>query len=220
MIDRVYVLVYRLYGCGRGDYQKEGNALANPHLLYWTFTIWSIGSCQNRIAIDQYHMTILRAHMSTHRGDVIYLEAVRWPVNCFTRSWSSYTFYTGKLIMHIYWTSMLWSIDSCQDRASADQYHLTVSRTWVSTHRGQVFLGQHSLTSVERLSYLRSDFVNVWRHARLVVPPVTHISFASIVHSEFSDDLMFVSRSCLAFSIIPRLIQPRRCHCICLERMF
>ena len=30
-------------------------------------------------------------------------------------------------------------------------------------------LGQHSLTSVERPSYLRSDFVNVWRHARLVV---------------------------------------------------
>ena len=24
--------------------------------------------------------------MSAHRGDVIYLEAVRWPVNCFTRS--------------------------------------------------------------------------------------------------------------------------------------
>ena len=29
--------------------------------------------------------------------------------------------------------------------------------------------GHHSLTSVERPSYLRSDFVNVWRHARLVV---------------------------------------------------
>ena len=30
----------------------------------------------------------------------------------------------------------------------------------------------------------------------------------------------FVSRSCLAFSIIARLIQPRRCHCIRLEMMF
>ena len=29
--------------------------------------------------------------------------------------------------------------------------------------------GQHSLTSIERPSYLRSDFVNVWRHARLEV---------------------------------------------------
>ena len=41
--------------------------------------------------------------------------------------------------MHTYWTSMLWSIDSCQNRVSADQYHLTVSRAQVSTHRGQVF---------------------------------------------------------------------------------
>ena len=34
---------------------------------------------------------------------------------------------------------MLWSIDSCQNRASADQYHLTVPRAQVSTHRGRVF---------------------------------------------------------------------------------
>ena len=63
--------------------------------------------------------------------------------------------------------------------------------------------GQHSLTSVERPSCLRSDFVNVWRHPRLVVPPVTHVSFASIVLSDLSDDLKFVSRSCLASSFIP-----------------
>ena len=36
-------------------------------------------------------------------------------------------------------TSMLWSIDSCQNRVSADQYHLTVPRAQVSTHRGRVF---------------------------------------------------------------------------------
>ena len=36
-------------------------------------------------------------------------------------------------------TSMLWSVDSCQNKVSADQYHLTVSRAQVSTHRGQVF---------------------------------------------------------------------------------
>ena len=45
-------------------------------------------------------------------------------------------------------------------------------------------------------------------------------TFASIVHSDLSDDLKFVSRSCLAFSIVPRLIQQRRCHCIHLEIMF
>ena len=34
---------------------------------------------------------------------------------------------------------MLWSIDSCQNKVSADQYHLTVSRAQVLTHRVQVF---------------------------------------------------------------------------------
>ena len=59
---------------------REGclrRVLASPHLLYMTLTIWSIDTCQNRIATDQYPMTISRAHVSTHRGDVIYLEAVR-----------------------------------------------------------------------------------------------------------------------------------------------
>ena len=41
---------------------------------------------------------------------------------------------------------MLWSIDSCQNRVSADQYHLTVSRAQVSTHRGQVFFWSYPLT--------------------------------------------------------------------------
>ena len=91
-------------------------------------------------------MTISRAHVSTHRGGVIYLEAVRWPVNHLTRSRSMLNLLlsskfesTGKLIMHTYWTSMLWTIDSCQNRVSADQDHLTVSRAHVSTHWGQVF---------------------------------------------------------------------------------
>ena len=34
---------------------------------------------------------------------------------------------------------MLWSIDSCQNRVSPDQYHLTFSRAQVLTHRGEVF---------------------------------------------------------------------------------
>ena len=133
VIDRAYERAYRLYGWGREDYQKEGCeclrlVLANPHLLYWTFTIWSIDSCQNGIATDQYHMTISWAHVSTHRGEVIYLEAVRSPVNCFTRSRSwfnqcSISYFLAslraQLIMYTYWTSMLWSIDTCQNRVSA-----------------------------------------------------------------------------------------------------
>ena len=82
-------------------------------------------------------MTISRADMSTHRGDVIYLESVRWPVNGFTRSRSMFNLILSshfgsaeKLIMHTYWISMLWC-DSCQNRLYADQYHLTVSRAQV-----------------------------------------------------------------------------------------
>ena len=43
-------------------------------------------------------------------------------------------------------TSMLSSIDSCQNRVSADQYHLTVSRAQVSTHQGRVFFWSYPLT--------------------------------------------------------------------------
>ena len=41
--------------------------------------------------------------------------------------------------MDTYRTYQLWSIDSCQNRVSPDQYHLTGSRAQVSTYRGQVF---------------------------------------------------------------------------------
>ena len=44
---------------------------------------------------------------------------------------------------------MLWSIDSCQNRISADQYHLTVARAQVSIHRGQVLFGSYPLTNYQ-----------------------------------------------------------------------
>ena len=44
-------------------------------------------------------------------------------------------------------TSMLWSTDSCQNRVSADQYHLTISRAQVLTHRGRVSFWSYPLTS-------------------------------------------------------------------------
>ena len=100
-------------------------------------------ACAERFSALKYHMPISRAHLSTHWGDVIYFEAVRWQVNCFTRC--SISYFLASLgaqenwQLHTYWTSMLWSIDSCQNRVSADQYHLTVSWAQVSTHRGQVF---------------------------------------------------------------------------------
>ena len=39
-----------------------------------------------------------------------------------------------------YWTSMLWSIDTCQNKVSADPYHVTISRAQVySSSRSRVF---------------------------------------------------------------------------------
>ena len=36
--------------------------------------LWSIDSWQNRISTDQYHLTVLRAQVSTHRGGVLFLS--------------------------------------------------------------------------------------------------------------------------------------------------
>ena len=50
-------------------------------------------------------------------------------------------------------TSMLSSIDSCQNRVSADQYHLTVSRAQVSTHQGRVFFWSYSFSNDRRFTF-------------------------------------------------------------------
>ena len=40
-----------------------------------------------------------------------------------------------------YWTSLLWSIDTCQNKVSADQYHVTISWAQVySSLRSRIFL--------------------------------------------------------------------------------
>ena len=44
---------------------------------------------------------------------------------------------------------MLWSIDSCQNRISADQYHLTVPRAQVSSHRVRVLFSSYPLTNYQ-----------------------------------------------------------------------
>ena len=46
--------------------------------------LWSIESCQNRVTADQYHLTVLRAQVSTHRGRVFF-EVIRRQVNSFEK---------------------------------------------------------------------------------------------------------------------------------------
>ena len=68
LTERTYASTDCTGGVGETIKRKGGVSqacLGNPHLLHWTFTIWSIDSCQNRI-------TISRAHVSTHRGNVIF----------------------------------------------------------------------------------------------------------------------------------------------------
>ena len=56
------------------------------------------------------------------------------------------------------WTSMLWSVDSCQNRVSTDQYHLTLPRAQLSTHQGRVIRWQ--ITSVSNDCRLKFIFSN------------------------------------------------------------
>ena len=76
-----HVRTYASTGCtgGVGETIKRKGGVSQACLSKSTsfIYIWSIESCQNRIATDQYPMTVSRDHVSTHRGDVIYLEAVR-----------------------------------------------------------------------------------------------------------------------------------------------
>ena len=53
-----------------------------------------------------------------------------------TSRWPRSSGQTNYQVHHPPW---LWSIDSCQNREFADQYHLRASRAQVSTHRSQVF---------------------------------------------------------------------------------
>ena len=72
-------------------------------------------------------------------------------------------------MMHTYWASMLWSIDSCQNGVSADQCHLTVSRAKVSTHRGQVFFEviHRQVTSFQMIAGSSLIFLKI--HMKYVV---------------------------------------------------
>ena len=49
-----------------------------------------------------------------------------------------------------YWTSMLWSIDTCQNKVSADQHHVTISRAQVySPSRSSIFFEVDRWPSVD-----------------------------------------------------------------------
>jgi len=72
-----------------------------------------------------------------------------------------------------YWTSVLRSIDTCQNKVSADQYHVTISRAQVySLLRSRVFLSW-PLTkcwfSIGSRAHLR---LTCWKQGKIVRKPV------------------------------------------------
>ena len=82
---------------------------------------------------------------------------------CFASSFSS-SFLLFSLLLLL--TLLTESLRSFLDRSGKRKRlcrHLQVP--WSADHPA-FWMGQHSLISVERSSHLRSDFVNVWRHAR------------------------------------------------------
>ena len=144
VIDRAYASTDCTGGVRKTMKGRERclrRVMANPHFLYWTFTIWSIDSCQNKIVTDQYHMTI--SHLMSQL-DLFGSCPFTSLIDLLDRDQCSISYFLAslgaQLIMQTYWTSMLLSIDSFQNRLSVDQYHLSLSRAQVLTHRNQVFL--------------------------------------------------------------------------------
>ena len=80
-------------------------------------------------------------------------------------------------------TSMLWPIDSCQNRASADKYHLTVPRAQVSNHRGRVFF--------EVIPWKITNFK--WSQAQVYFFPMIHIKYVVFMSLWFQTIRILIS---------------------------
>ena len=155
LTERARLQIVRV-GLGRVSKGREGclsRVLASPHLAYWTFTKWSIDSCQNRIATDQYHMSISRAHVSTHRGDVIYLEVVRWPVVLLDRDLCSISYFLPSLRAQENWQCTHIGHQCCDQLTAVKTGYPLTSITWpycVLRYRPievELFLWSYPLTS-------------------------------------------------------------------------
>ena len=68
---------------------------------------WSIDSCQNRVSADQYHLTVSRAQVLTHLGQVFF-EVIRWQVTSFQMiAGSSLIFFSFIWNMFCFWAAQL-----------------------------------------------------------------------------------------------------------------
>ena len=124
----------------------------------------SIDSCQNRVSADQYHLTVPRAKVSTHRGRVFF-EVIRWQITSF--KWSQVQVYffqwfiRNMLCLCHYGSAILrfW-FQTDLGRENSDMFvKIQVGKTF--SHHG------HALVTLY-VQFLNSDWSKVdrWVHAQ------------------------------------------------------
>ena len=129
--------------------KELGFTLEPPVVFYRIFIPYAILSTESskQRSISELHARAKRAWAEPHSwGNLLIPEnlVITWPTDC-----PSAPQVYQCLLSHFLatlgdqeeadCTSMLSSIDSCQNRVSADEYHLTVSRAQLSSHQGRVF---------------------------------------------------------------------------------
>ena len=115
---------------------------------------WSIDSGQNRVFADQYHLTVPRAQVSTHRGRVFF-EVICWQITSF--KWSqaqvySFQWFIWNMLCLCSWFMSLWP----------GTIKILISN-WPRTEKFSQFFkkyrrGRPFLTIVTRLSRSTSNF--------------------------------------------------------------
>ena len=83
----------------------------------------------------------------------------------------------GALVYRVllwYWTSILWSVDTCQNKVYADQYHVTISRVQVcsSSKSGGFFLSWPLTKCCFSIGSRVHVKLTCWKQGRIVWKPV------------------------------------------------
>ena len=142
--------------------------------------LWSIDSCQNRVSADQYHLTVSRAQVSTHRGRVFF-EVIRWQVTSFQMiAGSSSIFYgvAGKEGSYFWFTITRWS--SC-----ASNFYALIGQNLTGEFMRKIYAASRNLLtdSWSWQSFASScDFLIVFFHWMSSVQNEIQLQDSSVIH--------------------------------------
>ena len=124
-----------------------------------TSMLWSIDSCQNRVSADQYHITVPRAQVSTHRGRVFF-EVIRWQINSF--KWSQarvyfFQWFTSNMLCLCHYGSALLGFWFQSDLGREN------SASFLKVRAGKTFSYHgHALITLY-VQFLCSALVKIWQ---------------------------------------------------------